>query len=55
VDAYREIFMEIGDQTSFILGNSLSTRLLLETFRQLSAEESGLLVTQRLIPAAFVF
>ena len=55
VDAYREIFMEIGDQTSFILGNSLSTRLLLDTFRQLSAEESGLLVTQRLIPAAFVY
>ena len=54
VDAYREIFMAIGEQANLVLGNTLSQRLLGETFNQLGEEELALLEAQRLIPAAFL-
>jgi len=54
VDAYREIFMAIGEQADLILGSTLSQRLLGETFTQLGEEELASLEAQRLIPAAFL-
>ena len=54
VDAYREIFMAVGEQANLVLGNTLSQRLLGETFNQLGEEELALLEAQRLIPAAFL-
>ena len=54
VDAYREVFMAIGEQANLVLGNTLSQRLLGETFNQLSKEELALFEAQRLIPAAFL-
>jgi hypothetical protein len=54
VDAYRELFMAIGEQADLVLGSTLSQRLMGEAFNQLGEEERASLEAQRLIPAAFV-
>ncbi len=51
--AYRALFMAMGAQMSFVIGNNLTSRLLNETFEQIHPDERALLQSQRLIPAAF--
>jgi hypothetical protein len=51
--AYRALFMAMGAQMNFVIGNNLTQRLLSETFEQVSQDERVALQSQRLIPAAF--
>jgi len=51
--AYRALFMGMGAQMDFVIGNNLTQRLLSETFEQILPEERAVLKSQRLIPAAF--
>ena len=44
--------MSMGEQSSMMIGNGLSQRLVAETYAQLSQAEKELLESQRLIPAA---
>lgn len=51
--AYRALFMGIGAQMSFMIGNNLAQRLFSEAFEMNLPDEIAALQTQRLIPAAF--
>jgi hypothetical protein len=51
--AYRALFMTMGAQMSFVIGNNLTQRLLTDTFEKISPDERVVLQSQRLIPAAF--
>jgi hypothetical protein len=51
--AYRALFMIMGGQMNFVIGNTLTQRLLSETFEQVHPDERTVLQSQRLIPAAF--
>jgi hypothetical protein len=51
--AYRSLFMTMGAQMDFVIGNTLTQRLLDETFEQIHPDERAVLQSQRLIPAAF--
>ena len=51
--AYRALFMTMGTQMNFVIGNNLTQRLLSETFEQVHPDERAVLQSQRLIPAAF--
>ncbi len=51
--AYRSMFMAMGAQMDFVIGNTLTQRLLSETFEQIYPDERAVLQSQRLIPAAF--
>ena len=51
--AYRTIFMGMGTQMSFVIGNNLTQRILTEIFEELDREERIALESKRLIPAAF--
>ena len=51
--AYRALFMAMGAQMNFVIGNNLTQRLLSETFEQVASDERVALHSQRLIPAAF--
>jgi hypothetical protein len=51
--AYRALFMAMGAQMNFVIGNNLTQRLLSETFEQVPLDERVALQSQRLIPAAF--
>jgi hypothetical protein len=51
--AYRALFMAMGAQMDFVIGNNLTQRLLSETFEQITSDERESLQSQRLIPAAF--
>jgi hypothetical protein len=51
--AYRALFMAMGAQMNFVIGNNLTQRLLSETFEQINPDERAILQSQRLIPAAF--
>jgi len=51
--AYRSLFMAMGAQMDFVIGNTLTQRLLDETFQQVDSDERAVLQSQRLIPAAF--
>jgi hypothetical protein len=51
--AYRALFMAMGAQMDFVIGNNLTHRLLSETFEQIHPDERAVLKSQRLIPAAF--
>jgi hypothetical protein len=51
--AYRALFMAMGAQMNFVIGNNLTQRLLSETFEQIRSDERDTLLSQRLIPAAF--
>jgi hypothetical protein len=51
--AYRTLFMTMGGQMNFVIGNTLTQRLLSETFEQVYPDERAALLSQRLIPAAF--
>jgi hypothetical protein len=51
--AYRALFMGMGTQMSFVIGNNLTQRLLNEAFTQIPANQCAALQAQRLIPAAF--
>lgn len=50
---YRSLFMAMGAQMDFVIGNTLTRRLLDESFDQIHPEERAVLLSQRLIPAAF--
>lgn len=52
-NAYRAVFMGIGAQLNFFIGNNITQRILNESFELLPAEEKNALNSQRLIPAAF--
>lgn len=52
-NAYRAVFMGIGTQLNFFIGNNITQRILNESFELLPAEEKNALNSQRLIPAAF--
>ncbi len=52
--AYRAIFMQLGAQMSFAIGDYLTQRILSDMFRELSMDEQTVLESHRLIPAAFV-
>jgi hypothetical protein len=51
--AYRALFMAMGAQMNFVIGDNLTQRLLSETFEQVRPDERVSLQSQRLIPAAF--
>jgi hypothetical protein len=51
--AYRALFMTMGAQMNFVIGNNLTQKLLSETFEQVYPDERTVLQSQRLIPAAF--
>lgn len=51
--AYRALFMGMGTQMSFMIGNNLAQRIFSETFKMTSPDETAALQAQRLIPAAF--
>ena len=51
--AYRALFMAMGAQMDFVIGNHLTQKLLSETFEQVYPDERVVLQTQRLVPAAF--
>ena len=51
--AYRALFMAMGAQMNFVIGNNLTQRLLSETYGQILPDERAILQSQRLIPAAF--
>ena len=51
--AYRALFMAMGAQMNFVIGNNLTQKLLSETFEQIRLDERSSLQSQRLIPAAF--
>ncbi len=51
--AYRAIFMELGNQMGQVVGNALTFRILNETFEALSKDTRSPLELHRLIPAAF--
>ena len=51
--AYRALFMAMGAQMNFVIGNNLTQKLLNETFEQIRPDERVSLQSQRLIPAAF--
>jgi hypothetical protein len=52
-NAYRALFMAMGAQMDFVIGNNLTQKLLSETFEQIPLDERIALQSQRLIPAAF--
>jgi hypothetical protein len=47
------LFMAMGAQMNFVIGNNLTQRLLSETFEQVTLDERIALQSKRLIPAAF--
>jgi hypothetical protein len=51
--AYRAIFMSMGTQMNFVIGNNLTQKILTDTFENLPKSERSLLLEHRLIPAAF--
>jgi hypothetical protein len=51
--AYRALFMLMGSQMNFVIGNHLTQKLLGETYEQILPAERAALHAQRLIPAAF--
>jgi hypothetical protein len=51
--AYRALFMAMGAQMDFVIGNHLTQKLLNETFEQVYPDERVVLQAQRLVPAAF--
>ena len=51
--AYRAIFMELGNQMDQVVGSALARRILSETFETLNKNTRAALELQRLIPAAF--
>ena len=51
--AYRALFMGMGAQMSFVIGGSLTQRILAEMFEELEQDQRAALETHRLIPAAF--
>jgi hypothetical protein len=54
VKAYRALLMSMGEQSSLMIGNGLSQRLVSETYDRLNQAEKESLEIHRLIPAAFV-
>jgi hypothetical protein len=53
--AYRALFMGMGTQMSFVIGGSLTLRILTEIFDELAQAERAALEAHRLIPAAFSY
>jgi hypothetical protein len=51
--AYRAIFMEIGNQMDQVIGSAITQRILSETFETLDKRTRSALELHRLIPAAF--
>ncbi|HSQ38782.1 MAG TPA: hypothetical protein VLM78_01370 [Anaerolineales bacterium] len=51
--AYRALFMGMGTQMSFVIGGSLTLRILTEIFEELEKDQRAALEAHRLIPAAF--
>jgi hypothetical protein len=51
--AYRSLFMAMGAQMNFVIGNTLTQRLLDDTFEMIHPDERAILRSERLIPAAF--
>ena len=54
VKAYRALLISMGEQSSLMIGNGLSQRLVSETYDRLNQAEKESLETHRLIPAALV-
>lgn len=51
--AYRALFMGMGAQMSFMIGNNLAQRIFSDAFKMTFPDETAALQAQRLIPAAF--
>jgi hypothetical protein len=51
--AYRAVFMELGNQMGQVVGNTLTLRILSETFETLNKNSRTALELHRLIPVAF--
>lgn len=51
--AYRALFMGMGTQMGFVIGGSLTLRILTEIFEELEQGQRAALENHRLIPAAF--
>ena len=51
--AYRALMMGLGAQMGFVIGNTLTQRILTEIFEEMDREERAALEAYRLIPAAF--
>ena len=52
VKAYRALLMSMGEQSSLMIGNGLSQRLVSETYDRLIQAEKDTSRNTRLIPAA---
>jgi hypothetical protein len=52
-NAYRTIFMGMGTQMGFVIGNNLTSRILTEMYEELGKDDRAVLASYRLIPAAF--
>jgi hypothetical protein len=52
VKAYRALLLSMGEQSSLMIGNGLSQRLVSETYDRLIQAEKDSLEKHRLIPAA---
>ncbi|MBI5932724.1 MAG: hypothetical protein HY867_03365 [Chloroflexi bacterium] len=51
--AYRALFMALGTQMNFVIGGSLTLRIMTEIFEELEKKQRSVLEAHRLIPAAF--
>lgn len=51
--AYRALFMGMGTQMNFVVGGTITLRILTEMFQELEPMERSALEAHRLIPAAF--
>lgn len=51
--AYRALFMGMGTQMNFVIGGSLTLRIMTEIFEELEKEQRAVLEAHRIIPAAF--
>ncbi len=53
-EAYRALFMKVGEQMGIVLGSQLAQRFLSQAFEQIPPGERSVLTSHRLLPAAFV-
>ena len=51
--AYRAVFMELGNQMDQVVGSAITRRILNETFETVNKNTRAALELHRLIPAAF--
>ncbi len=53
--AYRALFMSMGAQMNFVIGGTMTQRILNEVFNELDQDQRAALGAHRLVPAAFSY